>query len=266
MSEDFCFFQPRHDPSSLARSTLNRKALTAIMNALSQAWDEIPTFQYFNSKPFQPSHFRDEDELSTKLVEILNHRLDTSLNGPFTKKKFQVVVRDAKTSTATLSSIDQMPDMVFRPLTVPHGEDRQASALFVEAKLVDPTPGCRPYVVDGLHRFVSGKYAPRVTFGLMLGYAVSGFDDVSAQLPKYYQRASDPEALLCNAVLSKSTLHDRCFESTHARSHPCPPDFRALHFWLARPAPDPIEQMAGVSKAKLKSTAAPRTKSKPSTT
>lgn len=238
MSEDFCFFQPRHDPSSLARSTLDRKALTAIMNALSQAWDEIQTFQYLNSKPFQISHFRNEDELSTKLVEILNHRLDTSQRGPFTKKRFQVIVRDAKTSTANLSSIDQMPDMVFRPLTVPPGEDRQASALFVEAKLVDPTPGCRPYVVDGLHRFVSGKYAPRVTFGLMLGYAVSGFDDVSALLPKYYHRASDPEAVVCKAALSKSTLHDRCFESAHTRSHPCPPNFRALHFWLTRPTPD----------------------------
>lgn len=262
VSEDFCFFQPRHDPSSLARSTLNRKALTAIMNALSQAWDEIQTFQYLNSTPFQLSHFRDEDELSTKLVEILNHRLDTSLSGPFTKKRFQVVVRDAKTSTANLSSIDQMPDMVFRPLTVPQGEDRQASALFVEAKLVDPTPGCRPYVVDGLHRFVSGKYAPRVTFGLMLGYAVSGFDDVSAQLPKYYQRASDPEAVLCKAALSKSTLHDRCFESTHTRSHPCPPNFRALHFWLARPTPVPLKQTVGVPQAKRKTTAAAKTKAK----
>lgn len=256
VSEDFCFFQPRHDPSTLKRSTLNRKALAAILNALSQAWEQIQTFQYFNSTPFQPSHFHDEDELSTKLVEILNHRLDTSLSGPFTKKKFQVVVRDAKTSTANLSSIDQMPDMVFRPLIVPHGEDRQASALFVEAKLVDPKPGCRPYVVDGLHRFVSGKYAPRVTFGLMLGYAATGFDDVSAQLPKYYQRANDPEALLCKAGLTKSTLHDRCFESMHVRSHPCPPDFRALHFWLVRPGPTPIKLAAGATQLKSKATAA----------
>lgn len=263
VSEDFCFFQPRHAPTSLERSTLNRKTLMAIMNALSQAWDEIQTFPYDNSTPFQPSHFRDEDELSTKLVEILNHRLDTSLSGPFTKKKFQTVVRDAKTSTATLSSIDQMPDMVFRPLTVPHGEDRQASALFVEAKLIDPTPGCRPYVVDGLHRFVSGKYAPRVTFGLMLGYAISGFDDVSAQLPKYYERANDPKALLCKTALSKSTLHDRCFESTHTRSHPCPPDFRALHFWLARPAHASIEQAADAKQAKSKATAVANTKTKP---
>lgn len=239
MSEDFCFFQPRHDPSSLARSALNRKALTAIMNALSQAWDEIQTFQYIYSKPFEPAHFHDEDELSTKLVEILNHKLDNSLSGPFTKKKFQVVVRDAKTSTANLRSIDQMPDMVFRPMSVNPGEDRHASALFVEAKLVNPTLGCRPYVVDGLHRFVSGKYAPRVTFGLMLGYAMSGFDDVSAQLPKYYKRAHDSEAVLCKATLTKSTLHDRCFESTHARSDPCPPHFRALHFWLTRPPPAP---------------------------
>lgn len=265
MSEDFCFFQSRNDPSTLERSTLNHKALTAILNALSHAWDEIQTFQYFSSTPFQPSHFRDEDELSTKLVEILNHRLDTSLHGPFTKKKFQVVVRDAKTSTATLSSIDQMPDMVFRPLIVPHGEDRQASALFVEAKLVDPTPGCRPYVVDGLHRFVSGKYAPRVTFGLMLGYAVAGFDDISAQLPKYYKRASNPEALLCNAALTKSTLHDRCFESAHVRSYPCPPNFRALHFWLARPDPTPITQAAGATKTKPKATAAAKSKNKSKT-
>ncbi len=235
MNTEFCFFHPRRPAQAVIKSTLNGRALKIILAALHDAWSQIETFEYVKSGAFMPKHLLDEDELSAKLMEILNFRLDNDLGGLFNKKRFQTVVRDGKQSTTDADSYDQMPDLVFRTMKAAAGEDRDESALFVEAKLVDATRGCRPYVVDGLHRFVSGRYAPRVTFGLMLGYATESYADVTQHLSDYYLRASGAEALACSSSVTASNLHRNCFESQHARATPCPPDFRALHVWLVRP-------------------------------
>lgn len=236
MSKDFCFFHPRDPRQGPIRSTLNRRAVKIIIGAIQDAWGEIETFKYWKSTPFEQKHFYDEDELSTKLMEILNDRLSNNVVGDFRKETFQTVVRDAKQSTASCSSIDQMPDLTFRMIQSASGEDRDESALFVEAKLVDQASGCRQYVVNGLYRFVSGKYAPRMTFGLMLGYATVNFDNAETHLPTYYGNATSNEARLCSADVTLSDIHSACFASDHAREKPCASDFRALHLWLIRRA------------------------------
>lgn len=144
-------------------------------------------------------------------------------------------MRDGKQSTAKVDSFDQMPDLVIRTMRSAPGEDRDESALFVEAKLIDSVRGCRPYVVEGLHRFVSGRYAPRVTFGLMLGYTTTDYAEVDKHLPNYYARATGAESQACVSALAPSTVHGSCFETRHSRQAQCPPDFRALHVWLVRP-------------------------------
>jgi hypothetical protein len=235
VSKDFCFFHPRDPQQGPIKSTLNKRAIRTIVSAIQEAWREIETFEYWKSSPFQQRHFADEDELSTKLMEILNDRLSNNMDGNFRKEVFQTVVRDAKQSTASVNSIDQMPDLTFRMIQSALGEDRDESALFVEAKLVDQASGCRQYVVNGVYRFVSGKYAPRMTFGLMLGYATADFDNASKHLPTYYYNATSDEARLCSADVTVSDIHSACFASDHVREKPCPPDFRALHLWLIRP-------------------------------
>jgi len=234
MSKDFCFYHPRGTTESPVRSTLNRRAIKTIVASILEAWDEIETFKYRKSPAFEPPHFANENELTTKLAEVLNHKLDRSTVGPFRKEKFQTVVRDAKQSTGTLGSTSQMPDLTFRMVQSALGEDRDESALFVEAKLIDTSSGCGQYVIEGLHRFVSGKYAPRTTFGLMLGYGTADFNDASGRLGDYFSLATSTEALLCKADVSPSHVHEACFETTHQRAAPCAADFRAMHLWVPR--------------------------------
>jgi hypothetical protein len=235
VSTEFCFFHPRRPAQGVIKSTLNRRALSVILSAIQDAWEVVESFPYAKSQAFTRAHLQDEDELSTKLMEILNYRLDHNQGGRFNKKRFQTVVRDGKQSTANVASFDQMPDLVIRTMKGAAGEDRDESALFIEAKLVDSGRGCRAYVVEGLHRFVSGRYAPRVTFGLMLGYATKDYAEVNKHLPIYYALATSKEAKACVAPIAASSVHAACFETQHTRSSPCPPDFRALHVWLVRP-------------------------------
>ncbi|MEO8389068.1 MAG: hypothetical protein ABI893_00265 [Polaromonas sp.] len=235
MTQEFCFFHPRDPDKGPVRSTLNKRSLKIIVDAIGSAWSEIDSFPYRKSKPFKPADYFDEDELTTKLAEILNDKLTNNSISRFRKENFQTVVRDGKQSTSSLNSSEQMPDLTFRMIQCAPGEDREESALFVEAKLVSETTGCRQYVVSGLFRFVSGKYAPQVTFGMMLGYSTTKFKDPDLHLHSYYASASSEEALLCASKVVLGGIAKDCFESTHSRQTPCAPEFKALHLWLPRP-------------------------------
>jgi hypothetical protein len=215
-------------------TTLGHRHLRVIAKAIREAWEELSSFNYLKSAPFEESHLYDEDELSTKLVEILNNMLTENRGGEFKKKVFHIVVRDGKQTTGTRSSHDQMPDFTFRTNSSADGEDLDESALFVEAKCVDPTSGCGEYVRNGLHRFVSGKYAPRVTFGMMLGYTLDTYQDVPGQLAGYYKLAMSPAARACNAPLAVFDVNLDCFKSEHKRGAGATPNFSALHLWVVR--------------------------------
>ena len=135
-----------------------------------------------------------------------HQRLTENRGDRFKKSVFHVVVRDGKQSTGNLLSHDQMPDLAFRMNASAAGEDRDESALFVEAKCVDNQSGCGEYVRNGLHRFVSGKYAPRVTFGMMLGYTLPAYQDVPTHLADYYKLVKSPDALICVAPLPEEVI------------------------------------------------------------
>lgn len=236
MSLEFCFFHPRGAETAPIRATLGPRQIKIIGLAIREAWSQLETFNYRKSAPFEKAHLYDEDELSTKLAEILNSMLNENSGGKFRKSIFHVVVRDGKQSTGNLSSHDQMPDLTFRMNASASGEDRDESALFVEAKCVDNRSGCSEYVINGLHRFVSGKYAPRVTFGMMLGYTVETYKDVGQLLDGYYKLASSPEAKACKAPLTVFDQSLNFYKSEHVRQPGATPDFAALHLWLVRPS------------------------------
>jgi hypothetical protein len=231
---DFLFFKPRTSDFPV-RSTLNKRHLGSIMAAIRAAWEQLASFPYTKSAPFEASHLGDEDELTTKLVEILNHLLQRNLVSGFRAAWFQDVVRDAKQSTASLDSFDQMPDMAFRMVAHSPQEDRSESGLFVECKLVSKASGCAPYVSEGLVRFVSGRYAPQMGFGLMLGYCTQSFSQVDVELAAYFKFATKPESLLCKSVIAAGKIVGGCHETIHNRALPANPNFCALHLWLVRP-------------------------------
>lgn len=232
MSNEFCFFHSRKPGRLPIPSSLGPRHLRIIAQAIRSAWDELDSFDYRKSEPFQPNHLYDEDELSTKLMEILNDMLAENRGNKFKKSVFHVVVRDGKQSTADLSSYDQMPDLTFRLNNAADLDDE--SALFVEAKCVDQQSGCGEYVRNGLHRFVSGRYAPRVTFGMMLGYTVDPYQDVVQNLSSYYKSATSAEAIACSAPLTVFDPQLLCYRSDHSRGVGATPEFAALHLWVVR--------------------------------
>lgn len=217
------------------KSTLNKRSLKVIVNAIGTAWSEIASFPYLKSKNFEPNDYFNERELTTKLAEILNDKLDNNLIPRFRKEIFQTVVRDGKQSSSSLDTTEKMPDLTFRMIQSAPGEDRDESALFIEAKLVSESTGCREYVISGLFRFISGDYAPQITFGMMLAYSTASFNDPDLHLQSYFDSASSGKALLCSSNVLLGDISENCFESHHSRAAPCAPDFRALHLWLPRP-------------------------------
>lgn len=232
MSTEFCFFHPRDPKRSPIPSTWSATSINAVVEAIQDAWKQIESFDYWKSAKFEGVHYDDEDELTTKIAEILNDRLDNATTGYFRKEIFQTVVRDAKQSTANLSSTEQMPDLQFRLTRTAPGEDREESALFVEAKLINATSGCSEYVINGLDRFVVGKYAPRTTFGMMLGYCTPEFNDPAVELKVYFNGATSTAAKRCASTVSATGGHPT---TDHSRAAPAAPAFRAIHIWVERP-------------------------------
>lgn len=106
--------------------------------------------------------------------------------------------------------------------------------MFVEAKLIDAVSGCREYVVNGLDRFVVGKYAPQMSFGMMLGYCRPGFNDPAVQLNGYFSAATSEAAKRCAATVTADAAGPPTTD--HTRAAPAAPTFRALHVWVERPA------------------------------
>lgn len=232
-TNDFFFFRPRNSNIPV-KSTLSAQRLQIIIDAIHVCWGEIKTFPYTKSGKFQKKHFLDEDELSTKLVEILNYKLQHDAVKGFKANTFQDVIRDGKQSTAKADSYDQMPDITFRMIKFGDDEDRSESGLFVECKLVSKTSGCGEYVAEGMYRFVSGRYAPQMGYGLMLGYAAKDFNDPVAELESYFKLAKKAESIKCKAPLKQTELHDSCYASIHKRTNRCALKFCALHIWLVR--------------------------------
>lgn len=230
-TNDFFFFKPRNKNNPV-KSTLNARRLKVIINAIHVCWGEIKTFSYTKSDKFKDAHFSNEDELSTKLVEILNYKLQHDTVKGFKNNAFQDVVRDGKQSTATAGSYDQMPDITFRMIQFGDNEDRSESGLFVECKLVSKKGGCSEYVVEGMHRFVSGRYAPQMGYGLMLGYTTKQFNNPVDNIDDYFKSATKKESIKCKAALEKSDLHNSCFVSSHTRAKPCAKNFGIFHIWL----------------------------------
>lgn len=236
MIKDFCFFHPREQQLGPIKTTLNNRAIKAIIAAIKDAWNQLEVFKYYKSGQFDHLHYLDEDELTTKLAEILNDKLSNNVDVYFRKENFQTVIRDGKQSTSSTNSTEQMPDLTFRMIKSMPGEDVDESAFFVEAKLVAAENGCRQYVVEGLYRFISGKYAPRMSIGLMLGYGTKNFLSADTHLPAYFTNATSTEALQCKAeIIAAKDIDSDCYTSKHKRSNPCPPDFISIHLWLTRP-------------------------------
>jgi hypothetical protein len=80
---------------------------------------------------------------------------------------------------------------------------------------------CREYVVEGIHRFGSLKYAENHAAGFMAGYLLNGSaDDAARGVNRYLSRVGRAaEHLIPSDVIAHSIF----WRSTHARADPRPP-------------------------------------------
>lgn len=160
----------------------NPAIVAAIARACFEAWQEVSSFTYKDSTPFDSAHYSDERELNKRMTEILNYMLDHGGKEWFSASEFQVVPRDARQVGADLDDDEQSPDLAFRLTNYPAGVSRDGCALFVECKVLDDgkSRSVTYYVETGVARFVDGKYAPKMPIGMLMAYVIG-----SQALPKH---------------------------------------------------------------------------------
>lgn len=105
---------------------------------------------------------------------------------------------------------------------------------------------CREYVVEGIDRFVKGKYAGNHADGFMAGYLLSGDAQAAAECVNKYlsKKKREPERLESSTVLDVPWARS----SRHVRPAPAGPI--ALHhaFFGLRPAPGAARATAEAEK------------------
>lgn len=118
----------------------------------------------------------DEDLISYKLIEVLNFlRSEESVPLPEFVEYFESVnvcsgYRDYKDEHI------KQPDFALKPRNNPNpGIDAGYYAIFVEAKVIgNASQQTSEYFIDGVERFLDGRYAWAMPHGLMLAYVRTG--------------------------------------------------------------------------------------------
>lgn len=195
--------------------------IRSVEQALCTAWDNVV------DKHPDALATKDEDKITDVLLEELTH-LRRKGAGSFTAAIFCVPSRDAKLPDCHGLSIDQMPDITIRlVMPRPNVADDRHDALFFECKVLDSTRNLDSYRVDGINRFLLGRYAWRMPHAGMLAYTFKRRDDTPTKaltayahrshckqlLSKHMRMIGDPEEV-CGATPPRAseiavTKHDR---------------------------------------------------------
>ena len=164
--------------------------IRTVEQALCIAWDAV-----VNKHPGVIAT-KDEDKITDALLEELTHLRRKGVGG-FTAAVFGVPARDAKLPDCYGQSIDQMPDITIRLAQCRSGvADDRHDALFFECKVLDGTRGLNSYRVDGIDRFLSGRYAWKMPHAGMLAYTFNRRANTPTKaLAAYARRANGQQPL-----------------------------------------------------------------------
>lgn len=232
---DFCFFVDAPGGAELS-GPFDEQTVRNVMQAIRFAWDRIHT-----SLRTLPANLRpkpaNENAFNGLLCQGLNDILDGDELAYFPSTQFQNVVQEAKQRSPRHRLAPRMPDLqvaVFR--TGKTGVARSKAILAIECKLLTTTEHIREYVVNGMHRFVRGDYAPHVSVGMMLAYA-AWHHKLPGSLERYLRRAHRREAKSCRASFEPfDDARSACYVSRHRRSSVSPANrINLLHLWLPHP-------------------------------
>lgn len=170
---------------------LSVSEIRAVARALVEAWRRLPTEHLDGFAPFDPSLYMDEDQVTIRLVEILNELLDSNTVRGFSDEFFQDVIRDGKVVGYAAKRKDMMPDMRFGIRFKPAHltSVRSELAFLAEAKVFEGNRNLRLYFAEGIQRFVDGNYARKTDIGMMVVYCTDEFAwPFPASLGKYLKK------------------------------------------------------------------------------
>lgn len=215
--------------------------IRAVDQALCVAWNAVVINHH------DAIRTKDEDIITDALVEELTHLRRRGDVGGFTAALFSVPSRDAKLPDCHGVSIDQMPDITVRLAMCRQGVvDDRHDALFFECKVLDGSRGLDHYRIDGIDRFVTGRYAWRMPHAGMLAYLFDRKANTPTRaLTSYASRMNSgrpisdhmrlvggPDEVRCGAPPHVSevamTLHDRTAPAVNGETSPV----TLRHMWF----------------------------------
>lgn len=185
----------------------------------------------------------EEEAISFEISRLLNQRIDGKRRASMLRL-FETVQREAQHEGA--NKFRNKPDLTFRPKGMPHGVTNQDDwGVFVECKIIegrrhDP----RSYCNQGLQKFADGRYAGRMSTGLMVAYGRDGRTPRST----LHRLLKKQKALSTTRLRACGRIRDMA-RSTHDRSQLASPcvSVDVTHLWLdgrphglrGRPKPKP---------------------------
>lgn len=242
MAQPGFFSRKAAETSHYPYEPLSPPKLRAIEQAIRYAWEDL------NAAP-QPhgiANLLDAGEvaISEALLRILA-AMQTAEEPPvpaFTKE-FQTPAPDGSLRNYNGEALSKRPDFCFRPKVNPRpGKNALYYAFFVEAKLVDQTGSVKPYVREGLIKFLKGDYAWAMPHAMMLAYLQQTKQALPKALVRYFSRLGNAEEFCLKSTVRLCTATrqlPRAHETVHRRTWNYPPpdnrspgDIEIIHLWL----------------------------------
>lgn len=155
--------RPDHEPD------LAPELKAAIIEALRQAWKRL------RARNLAVIRSGEEEAITHALERILNeHDPATGRRAISELDLFEWVGREASVTSAG-GGYKKAPDLVFRPTAAVGVRFKSDWGFWVEAKIVDgQTHPLRLYESQGVERFATGQYAPRMPCGAIAAYVRDG--------------------------------------------------------------------------------------------
>lgn len=179
-----------------------------------------------------------ETKLNTLLRREILKELD-KLEAKGNQSFFTMVTSSEEVPDYKGSLVENKPDLVVRIDSYRHQWHRW-NALFIECKVLSKSATLSAYGVDGMTRFVKGKYAWTMTHAMMLGYCVGPdhlANNARSSLDRYLSRSKLKRSLINTSACdlgSKAkrhlvvTEHERAFKlGSHAFQN-----IKLRHMWL----------------------------------
>lgn len=222
--------------------------LTILLKAIKMAFDQMPSAKYLYHTPYTAGFYVDEDQTTSRLVELLNRMLESDdIEFSFINKAvFQTIHREAQLSSVEYG-IRKRPDMIIH-LVDSGTYSAVDNPLIIECKVIQSGHSKRTvdsYVENGMSRFINSTYSTFSSISIMLAY--TDYDcEPEVDLEKYfsniglskYKKLTQSEREKWNSKnpWSKSAVWKiegaKLTESEHVREDSN--IFKIVHMWLYR--------------------------------